>query len=198
MRKVMYSKKIQTLKVKIQNVVFPGFILVLLCSYSAGCSEQEKPPYFSAEVINVYNEKTEVENFKLLYWWQERGETPFLKTYTYHAKEVVGEIIAPANDDPSRVTITNERIAFQNIKFITSVLAESGKSITITTADGREMSMTGNFPKTLKKDEQSGVADNKLFVEGYVRDGAEKKAFKLEFNYIKKIIMVKASMQQGP
>ena len=190
------SEKIDRLKTSGKKLLLMGFIFMLPCAYLFSCSDQGKPPYFTAEVINVYNEKTVVENFSLLYTWQERGETPFLKPYTYHAKEIIGECMMPFKDDPSRVTVATERIAFENIKHIDTVLTEAGKIIKVTTAEGREIIMTNNFPKLLKKDGKAGLADNKNYAEGYVMAGAQKKAFQLEFDYIKKIIIVKSSMQQ--
>ena len=160
----------------------------LIVSFTVlGCSEQEKPPFFTAEVLNVYNEKTVVRNFKILYWWEERGETPFLKPYTYHSKELIVETMIPFKGNPNRVTIKTERIPLQNIDSISIVLTEVGKDIKITLKNGKEIMATNRFPRVLKKGKDTGLADYKFFAEGIVVEGKEKSEFKLELNMIKHI-----------
>ncbi len=172
-------------KVMYNQVVMLTFLIIIFTV--SGCSEQEKPPYFTAQVVNVYNEKTVVKNFKLLYWWEERGETPFLKPYTFHTKELIVETMIPFKDNPKRVTIKTERIPLQNIDSISIVLTEVGKDIKITLKNGKEVLATNRFPRVLKKGEKTGLADYKIFAEGIVVEGKEKSEFKLELNMIKHI-----------
>ena len=166
-----------------------SFILTfLIITFTvSGCSEQEKPPFFTAEVLNVYNEKTVVKNFKILYWWEERGETPFLKPHTYHSKELIVETWIPFKDNPNRVTKKTEQIPLQDIDSISLVLTEMGKNIKIILKDGKEIVATNKFPRVLKKEEETGLADYKIFTEGIALEGKEKKEFKLELDMIKHI-----------
>ena len=68
-----------------------------------------------AKVIDRFGQATVVENFKILYTWEERGETPFLKPYSYHAKEVVVEVMLPVPGDARRVNIVTRKIPLQDI-----------------------------------------------------------------------------------
>lgn len=172
-------------KVMYKQLFILAFLIIIFMV--SGCSEQEKPPYFTAHVVNVYNEKTVVKNFKFLYWWEERGETPFLKPYTYLTKELIVETMIPFKDNPNRVTIKIERIPLQNIDSISIVLTEVGKDIKITLKDGRGIIATNRFPRVLKKGKETGLADYKIFAEGIVVEGKEKKKFKLDLNMIKHI-----------
>ena len=165
--------------------------LTIISFTVAGCSEQEKPPFFTAEVLNVYNEKTVVKNFKILYWWEERGETPFLKPYTYRSKELIVVRFIPFKDNPNSVTKKTEQIPLQNIDSISIVLTELGKDIKITLKNGKEILATNRFPRVLKKGEKTGLADYKIFAEGIVVEGKEKSEFKLELNRIKHIKILK-------
>ncbi len=147
---------------KLTPVLLMSMIVLLL----AGCSSNDSPPYFTALVTNVYKEQTTIEHFSLLYSWEERGETPFLKPYSLTAKEVIVEVMTPLQEDPSRVTVTTQRFPFEEVDEIEIELTPAGKQIIIRTKDGRRITATTNFPAILKKDPASGFADMKMFVQG--------------------------------
>ena len=70
---------------------------------------------------------------------------------------------------------------------IREVSREIGKDIKIAMKDGNKIVATNRFPRVLKKEEETGLADYKIFTEGIVVEGKEKKKFKLELNMIKHI-----------
>ena len=167
-------------------------LLILLALVSVplvqpGCSSSDAPPYYTAIVTSVYKDETTVEHFSLLYCWEERGETPFLKPYDFTAKELIVEVMTPSKDDASRVTLSTERFPFETIKMIVIELTSSGKEICISTKDGRSIRATTNFPRILKKDPAAGYADSKMFVQGRKIENSKQGDYKLDFNYIKKI-----------
>jgi len=159
--------------------------------FQSGCSTNDSPPYYTALVTNVYKEQTTVEHFSLLYAWEERGETPFLKPYSLAAKELIVEVMEPLKEDPGRVTVTTQRFPFETIEEIVIELTDTGKQIIIRTKDGRRITATTNFPAILKKDPVSGFADMKMFVQGKQIEDGRQVDYKLEFSYIKKISSIK-------
>ncbi len=177
--------------IKINNVRLL-ILLVITCApvFQLGCSSPDSAPYYTAIVTSVYNDQTTVEHFSLLYWWEERGETPFLKPYNLTAKELIVEVLSPSKDDAVRVTLITERIPFDGIKIIDIGLTNTGKQIIITTKDGRRIVATTNFPNILKKDSSAGFADNTVFVQGKKNENGILVDFKLGFDFIKKIVIV--------
>jgi hypothetical protein len=175
-----------------QHIARLLILLVGACCpvFQPGCSSSDSAPYYTAIITSVYNEQTTVEHFSLLYWWEERGETPFLKPYNITAKELIVEVMEPSKEDLSHVTLTTERFPLDAIKMIEIGLTDTGKQIIISTIDGRRILATKNFPKILKKDSSSGFADNKIFVQGKKNENSMQVDFKLEFDYIKKIVIV--------
>jgi len=184
---------IRNTKRMFKQIVILIFFTIYL-SFS-GCSEREEPPYFTASIVDVYKNKTTIENFKFLYWWEERGETPFLKPYTQHTKEIIVEVMVPFKDNPRRVTIKTERISLRQVDSVSMVLTEGGKNIEITLKDGKKIVASNRFPRALKRGEKTGLADFSIFAEGTTGEGKEKKPFKLELNRIKQIKIVKVDHQ---
>jgi hypothetical protein len=131
-----------------------------------------------------------IANFQFLYWWQERGETPFLKPHTYTAQELIVEVMIPDKREPNRVAIATERIPLQQLATFSVELTESGKDFRIGLRDGRDIVATTNFPRILKRDPENGLADFKVYAVGEEVSGAGKKEFKLDLNFIKHIEIV--------
>lgn len=169
-------------------------LLLLTITYAPlsqlGCSSNDSPPFYTALITTVYNEQITIEHFSLLYWWEERGETPFLKPYNLASKELIVELIIPSKNDTSRVTVTTERFPFETIRVIDIELTDTGKQIIISTKDGRRITATTNFPKILKNDTEAGFADSKIFVRGKKNETGVSVDYKLELNYIKKIAIL--------
>ena len=135
-----------------QHIARLLILLVGACCpvFQPGCSSSDSAPYYTAIITSVYNEQTTVEHFSLLYWWEERGETPFLKPYNLTAKELIVEVMAPSKDDAGHVTLITESFPFDAIKTIDIELTGTGKQLIISTKDGRRILATTNFPKILK------------------------------------------------
>jgi hypothetical protein len=186
------NKKIGNEKSK--SMIVPCLFLTILVCYP-GCGEQEKPPFFTAQVIDLWNETNVVENFKVLYWWQERGETPFLKPYEYHAKELIVEIMVPSGGDSRRVNITTRRIPFQDIEKFQFIRGELENQIHITLKTGEELTATDRFPQVLKKEKDTGFADYTVFVEGTISGDNKREAFKQELKKIKLIEFINVVTQ---
>jgi hypothetical protein len=169
-------------------------LLSVICTCVAllpsGCASDDPPPYYTAQITDVYHEQTTVEHFTFLYWWEERGETPFLKPRSLAAREVIVEVLEPAQNDPAHVTVKTERISFENLSSVDIELTETGKSMVITTKDGRKITAGVAFPKCLKTDPASGFADTKIFARGIKQIDGKSSDFKLELNYIKKISII--------
>ncbi len=164
---------------------------VVLCT--AGCTSREQPPFYTAKVTTVYNEELVVERFNLLYWWEERGETPFLKPYELHAKECIVEIMQPLKEDPDKVQFTTRRFNFSGIDAINVVLAPIGKNIVIALKSGETITATDRFPRVLKDGRKTGFADYKVYASGRIKDAKEHKEFKKELNFLKKIEFIKVT-----
>jgi hypothetical protein len=181
-----------TKTILIKLVYKMGFLTLCACLLFPGCGEKEKPPYYTVELTNVYNEKIVVEHFMMTYWWEERGETPFLKPHTYSTKECIMETLIPFQADPDRVTVKTERIPFERIDAIDIFLADTGKTIIISGKDGNKITGTNNFPASLKTDSKAGLADHKIFVQGIVMKGERRTEYKQELDYIKQIKFLKS------
>ena len=175
-----------------QHIARLLILLVGACCpvFQPGCSSSDSAPYYTAIITSVYNEQTTVEHFSLLYWWEERGETPFLKPYNLTAKELIVEMMTPSKADVNRVTLITQRFPFEAINNIDIELTDTGKQIIISTKDSRRILATTNFPQILKKDPAAGFADNKVFVQGKKIENSIQVDYKLELNYIKKIIII--------
>jgi hypothetical protein len=168
-----------------------ALIAILATLLQAGCSSNDTPPYYTALVTNVYKEQTTVEHFSLLYSWEERGETPFLKPYSLVSKELIVEVMTPSKEDISRVTLVTQRYPFDALEGIDIELTDVGKQIIISTKDKRRITASINFPSILKKDKASGFAEMKMYVQGKKNENGKQVDYKLDSTFIKKIAFIK-------
>jgi hypothetical protein len=184
---------VNEMKIRITHAAIFSAALVFILTplLQSGCSSNDTPPYYTAIVTNVYKEQTSVDHFSILYSWEERGETPFLKQYSLASKELIVEVMTPLREDPSRVTFTTERFPLDSLEGIDIELTDVGKQIIVTTKDKRRIIATTNFPSILKKDKASGYADMKTFVQGKKNDSGKQVDYKLDFLFIKKISFIK-------
>jgi hypothetical protein len=174
--------------------IAPLLIAALTLLFLA-CGEKDKPPFFTAHVIDLWNETLAVDNFRVLYWWQERGETPFLKPYEYHAKEFVVEVLVPINNDTRRVNVETRRIPFQNIAKFRFIRGEVENQIKITLKNGEEITAADRFPQILKKDKNNGFADYAVFVEGDIIKDAMHESYKQDLKKVKEVTFLKVTDQ---
>jgi hypothetical protein len=169
-------------------------ILLLVLLWCPGCGDREQPPFFTALVTDIWNQTHRVENFKILYQWEERGETPFLKPYAYHAKELIVEVMVPVPGDTQRVDIVTRKIPFRNMKQFEFIRGQVSNTIKVLLNNNEEILSSDRFPQTLKKGNNTGFADYKTFVEGTVVSGDKRESFKAELYNIKKAALIKESM----
>lgn len=169
-------------------------VLIFITLFYIGCGEKEKPPFFTAQVIDIWNQTIVVENFKVFFWWEERGETPFLKPYEHHAKELIVEVMVPVLGDNRRVTIVAKTIPLQDIDWFAFIPGTAESTIQIRLKNAEEVVATDRFPQMLKKGENTGIADHKIFIEGMVAKGEKREQYKLELDKIKKVSIVKVAM----
>jgi hypothetical protein len=178
-----------------QCVVNAGtfFIITTITIFSVSCGERENPPFYTAKVIDRFDQPTVVENFKILYTWEERGETPFLKPYSYHAKEVVVEVMQPVPGEARRVNIVTREIPLQDIQTFEFIPGEAGNSIRIQLKNREQIIATDRFPQIFKKGENTGFADYKIYVEGTTANGSKQEEFKLAWDMVKQFEIIKSS-----
>ena len=177
-------------------------ILIILAIISAfisisSCSDRDEPPYIKAMVIDAAENKTIVNNFKLLYWWEERGETPYLKPYNLYTKELIVEIEKPIDNNPKKISISTKRFLLQDLERITIINTETSYNIGIETKAGEKILATDSFPETIKKGKDTGLADHLKYAYGSTMVNGKKNEFKKSLNILSeiRIIEVKTSKE---
>jgi hypothetical protein len=173
----------------IRNTVFS--LLLLMTASAAGCGVREQPPFFTARVSDVWNRTLTVENFKILYTWEERGETPFLKPYEYHARELVAAVLVPVAGDSQRADAVTRRIPFRNLKQFSFIRGEAANTLVILLNNNEELLATDKFPQALKKGDHTGLADYAISVEGVVVKDGKREKYQEKLYNIKKAVIVK-------
>lgn len=176
-------------QVRFRNTVFS--LILLLTASAAGCGEREQPPFFTAQVFDIWNRTLTVENFKILYTWEERGETPFLKPYEYHARELVAEVMVPIAGDAQRVDVVTRRIPFRNLKQFSFIRGAAANTLVIRLSNNEEIVATEKFPQALKKGDHTGLADYAIFVEGVVVKEGKRENYREKLYNIKKAVLLK-------
>jgi hypothetical protein len=170
------------------------FIIVTTALSPISCGEREPSLFFTAKVLDLWGQTTVVENFRILYTWEERGETPFLKPYTYHAKVAIVEVMRPVPGDAHHVNIVTRKIPLQDIHAVEFIRGEVGNTIQIQLKNNERIIATDRFPQVLKKGKNTGLADYAVYIEGTVIKEGKKEAFQLELNKVKKVEIMKVTM----
>jgi hypothetical protein len=176
-------------------------ILIILAIITAfisisSCSDREEPPFIKAMVTDAAENKTIVNNFKLLYWWEERGETPFLKPYNLYTKELIVEIEKPVDNNPKKISISTKRFPLQNLERISIINTETGYNIGIETKSGEKILATDSFPRTIKKGEDTGLADHLKYAYGSTVINGKKNEFKKSFNILTEIRIIEVKNEK--
>jgi hypothetical protein len=169
------------------------FLIAAIATFSVSCGERDNPPFFTATVIDPFGQATVVDNFKILYTWEERGETPFLKPYSQSAKEVVVEVMQPVPGEARRVNIITRKIPLQDIKTFEFIPGEVGNSIRIYLKNGEQIVATDRFPQVFKKGENTGFADYKIYVTGSTAHNSKQDEFKLAWDMVKQFEITKSA-----
>jgi len=73
------------------------------------------------------------------------------------------------------------------LESITVFLTGNTKNMRITTKAGREFTATMNFPRVLKKEDDTGLADSRISIEGIRPDSGKTGSFTLDLNMVKTI-----------
>lgn len=165
-------------------------ILIAIGVFAGGCGERETPPFFTAQVIDLYGQTTIVKNFKILYSWEERGETPFLKPYSYYAKELIVEVMQPVPGETRRVTIETKKIPLADVQRVSFIREEVGTRIKINLKNGNQIIATDRFPQILKRGEKTGFADYKIYVAGTVESDSKPTPFKCAWDIMRQFDII--------
>lgn len=160
-------------------------IIACLVTFSA-CSESSKPPFIKAQVIDVYNNKTDIYNAHFYYWWQERGETAFLATYDATSRELMTSIVS-ADVPQTSESLPPFRIHLKNIQKIEWELTETGKKMLVYPLQGSAVETQCLFPQELRVDSASGLADYTCFIIGSREKKIDSFDFKQDLNFLKSI-----------
>jgi hypothetical protein len=156
----------------------------------SSCSDRDEPPYIKAIVTDAAGNKTIVNNFKLLYWWEERGETPFLKPYNLYTKELIVVIEKPIDNNPKKISTSTKIFLLQNLERISIINTETGYDIGIETKSGEKILATDGFPGTIKKGQDTGLADHLKYAYGSTVVNGKKNKFKKSLNILKEIRII--------
>ncbi len=165
-------------------------ILMTIGAFFVGCGGREFPPFFTARVVDLYDQTTIVTNLKILYTWEERGETPFLKPYSYYTKELIVEVMQPVPGEPRRVTIETKKIPLTDIQRVTFIREEVGMHLNIDLKNGDRIIATDRFPQVLKRGEKTGFADYNIYVVGTTVKDAKPTKFTCAWDMLKQFEIV--------
>ncbi len=172
------------------KILVRNFILYLsgaafMCA--GACSETVKPPYIKAQVIDVYNNKTDIYNAHFLYWWQERGETAFLDTHECRSRRLMTNTA-----DPQAVAngLTPLRMHLQDIAVIEWTVNGMGKKMLVLTKRGDRMEAICTFPRELQVNSDAGLADYKRFIIGSTVKNTGRFDFKLDLDMTRSITVI--------
>jgi len=160
---------------------------------ATACTRNDPPPYIRVKITDRADNVIFVNNFKLIYWWEERNETPYLEPYHLSTKKLIIDVMTPLKDNPRQIKTTTRTFPLQNIKAIRLNHKATGFDLLITTLSGEQFEASNNFPKQLKKNPDSGIADSLFFAAGTVFIHGSKKPYKKSFNLLKDIQILNAS-----
>lgn len=149
----------------------------------SACSDTYEPPFIKAQVIDVYNNKTDIYNARFYYWWQERGETPFLDTHSATSRELMATIVAQHPEG----SLTPVRIDLKDIRKIEWLVTETGKKMLVYRTQGPVVETKCLFPQELRVDPASGLADYTCSIIGTLKQKSRTFDFKQDFTLIKSI-----------
>ncbi|MBM4312022.1 MAG: hypothetical protein FJ119_13900 [Deltaproteobacteria bacterium] len=162
----------------------------------AACSESTKPPYIRAQVIDVYNNKTDIYNAHLLYWWQERGETAFLDTYNHTGRVLMVSEVKSNNAGHSGGSLVPCSFPLSDIGKIEWVITEAGKQMYVHTTAGAAVETQCLFPQELRIDPASGLADFKLYITGSTGKNVRSFDFRQDIDFVRTILITGIETQR--
>lgn len=152
----------------------------------ASCSENCEPPFIKAQVIDVYNNKTDIYNARFFYWWQERGETAFLDTYSATKPELLVSIVRQ-NGKNLKGYPAPVRLELKDIRKIEWHVTETGKKMLVYPVNGPVAEAVYEFPQYLRVDAASGLADYTCSITGSRDKNSCAFDYRQDLNYLKSI-----------
>ena len=90
-------------------------LAVLLYSAAVGCVKTPEPPFVTMSVTLKNGDTRTLENCVFHYWWEERGETAFLKPYHLYTKNLIVQSIEPIDNQTRRVRVIDRRLDIESI-----------------------------------------------------------------------------------
>ncbi len=162
--------------------------LFMACLSMAACSDTSRPPFIKAQVLDVYNNKTDIYNAHFHYQWQERGETAFLDSHDSISRELMVTIVSqrlPGQTDDSSTL----RIHLMNISKIEWVITATGKEMLVYPTRGSAIETKCLFPQELRIDPASGLADYSCSIIGSKNKHSRKFDFSRDLDFLKSIII---------
>jgi len=112
-----------------------------------------------AQVIDVYNNKTDINYAHFLYTWQERGETVFLDSHSLRSQELLVSLVPLHTSVKSNTELPAARIPLDDIEKIEWSITDTGKKMLVFKQEGSIIEVTCIFPESLRIDPASGLAD---------------------------------------
>jgi hypothetical protein len=171
------------------NTFFRSMLcLFMVCLSLAACSDTSKPPFIKAQVIDVYNNKTDIYNAHFHYQWQERGETAFLNSHASISRELMATIFSKRLPGQADVSSTL-RIHLMNISKIEWVLTATGKEMLVYPTRGSVVETKCLFPQELRIDPASGLADYSCSIIGSKNKHSRTFDFSQDLDFLKSIII---------
>jgi len=164
---------------------------VAIAAGTVACSDSARPPFIKAQVIDVYNKKTDIYNAHFLYWWQERGETAFLDTHEYTSRILMACTPTDGAGDigtttPSS-TLTPVRIHLQEIGLISWIMSGTGKKMQVHLKNDDVIETQCVFPRELLVDRQAGLADYRCYITGSTTGNNTKFDFRQAVDFLAEI-----------
>jgi hypothetical protein len=161
-------------------------LIIAWCLCTVACSDTFKPPFIKAQVIDVYNNKTDIYNAHFHYQWQERGETAFLDTNSLISRELMATIVE--HDIPELNSGTHSlRMPLKEIKKIEWEITDSGKKMYVYPVRGPVVETQCLFPEHLRVDPASGLADYTCSIIGNKNKTPSTFDFRLDLDFTKSI-----------
>ena len=161
-------------------------LLIAGCLCAVACSDTSKPPFIKAQVIDVYNNKTDIYNAHFHYQWQERGETAFLDTNSLIRRELMATFVehdTPGSHSGNRAL----RMHLKDIKKIEWEITDTGKKMYVYPVRGPVAETQCLFPEHLRVDPASGLADYTCSIIGSRNKTARTFDFRLDLDFAKSV-----------
>jgi hypothetical protein len=166
------------------------FIAACLCT--GACSDTSTPPFIKAQVIDVYNNKTDIYNAHFYYQWQERGETAFLDTNSLTSRELMATIVDHDTHGPKSVSHTL-RLHLKDIQKIVWEITDTEKKMYVYPIQGPVVETQCLFPEHLRVDPVSGLADYTCTIIGNKNKISSTFDFRLDLNYTRSITITEVN-----